>query len=115
MKYLVKEGMILQNIHYRIDEINNIPFKKFVEEEVKKGDEQAKLTKMVFDAQKGINAVDIETNEINLAKGIRLKPGMRVYPEDITNEELHKILVKMIKENKTEEVKTILNQRTIVE
>ena len=70
---------------------------------------------MVFDGQKGINAIDILGHEINLAKGISLKPGMGVYPEDITEEELHNILIKMLKENKTEEVKKILNQRSIVE
>ena len=115
LKYLVKAGMILENINYRIDEIHNIPFKKFLEEEIKKGNEQAKLTKMVFDGQKGINAVDIETKEINLAKGIKLKPGMGVYPEDITKKELHDILIKMLKEDKIEEVRKILNQRSIVE
>ena len=76
LKYLVKAAMILQNIHYRIDEINNIPFKKFLEKEVKTGNEQAILTKMVFDGQKGINVIDSLGKEINLAKGIRLKPGM---------------------------------------
>ena len=107
LKYLVKAGVILENIHFRIDEHNNIPFKKFLENEIKTGNEQAILTKIVFDGQKGINAVDILTHEINLAKGIKLKPGMGVYPEDITKEELHNILIKMLKENKIEEVKNI--------
>ena len=115
LKYLVQAAIILQNIHFRIDEPNNIPFKNFLEKEVKKGNEQAKLTKVVFDGQKGINAVDILGHEINLAKGISLKPGMGVYPEDVTKEELHNILIKMLKDNKIEEVKNILNQRSIVE
>ena len=105
LKYLVKAAIIFQNIHFRIDEVNNIPFKNFLEEEVKTGNEQAILTKKVFDAQKGINAIDVLTNEINLAKGIKLKPGMGVYPEDITKEELHTILIKMLKEKKIDEVK----------
>ena len=115
LKYLVKAAIIFQNIHFRIDEVNNIPFKNFLEEEVKTGNEQAILTKKVFDAQKGINAIDVLTNEINLAKGIKLKPGMGVYAEDITKEELHTILIKMLKEKKIDEVKKILNQRSIVE
>ena len=115
LKYLVKAGAILENIHLRIDEHNNIPFKKFLEEEIKKGVEKANLTKIVFDGQKGINAIDILSNKIYLAKGITQKPGLGVYPEDITKEELHRILIKMIKEKKIEEVKKILNQRSIVE
>ena len=51
---------------------------------------------------------------IYLAKDIKNKPGIGVYPEDLSKEEFHKILIKMIKENKIEEVKKILNQRSIV-
>ena len=105
LKYLVKAGAILEDIQLRIDEQNNIPFRNFLEEEIKKGNEKANLTKIIFDGQKGINSVDILTNKVNLAKGITAKPGCGVYPEDITKEELHKILITMLKENKIEEVK----------
>ena len=105
LKYLVKAAIILQNIHFRINEPYNIPFKEFLEKEIKEGNEQAALTKIVFDGQKGINAIDILGHEINLAKGISLKPGMGVYPEDLGEDEFHQILIKMLKENKTEEVK----------
>ena len=40
---------------------------------------------------------------------------MGVYPEDLSKEEYHKILIKMLQENKIEEVKNITNQRSIVE
>ena len=115
LKYLVKAGAILENIQLRIDEHNNIPFKNFLEEEIKKGVEKANLTKIVFEGQKGINAMDVLSNKIYLAKGITQKPGLGVYPEDITKEELHKILINMLKTKKIEEVKKILNQRSIVE
>ena len=114
LKYLVKAGDILENIHLQIDDHYNLPFKKFLEEEVKKDNKQAILTKILFDAQKGINAIDRLSNKIYLAKGITNKPGIGVYPEDLTKEEFHKILLKMLKENKIEEVKNILNQRSIV-
>ena len=72
------------------------------------------MTKILFDAQKGINALDRLSQKIHLAKGITNKPGIGVYPEDLTKEEFHKILIKMINENKIDEVKKILSQRTIV-
>ena len=114
LKYLVKAGDILENIHLQIDDHHNLPFKKFLESEVKKGNKQAILTKILFDAQKGINALDRLSNKIHLAKGITNKPGIGVYPEDLSKEEFHKIIIKMLKEKKIEEVKNILNQRSIV-
>ena len=115
LAHLVRAGFILEKIEMRIDDHHNLPFKEFLEEEVRKGNQQAKLTKLLFDAQKGINAIDRLSNEIHLAKNHITKPGIGVYPEDLTKEEFHKILIKMLKENKTEEVKNITNQRSIVE
>ena len=114
LKYLVKAGTYLEKIEFQIDDPHNMPFKKFLEEEIKDGNEEAKLTKILFDAQKGINALDSLSQEIHLAKGHKTLPGIGVYPEDLTKEEFHKILIKMLKENKTEEVKNITNQRSMV-
>ena len=114
LKYLVKAGAILENIHLQIDDHHNLPFKKFLEAEIAVGNKQAVLTKILFDAQKGINALDRLSNKIHLAKGIESKMGIGVYPEDLTKEEFHKILIKMLQEKKIEEVKNILNQRSIV-
>jgi len=115
LKYLVKAGAILEDIHLQIDDHHNLPFKKFLEEEIKKNNKQATLTKILFDAQKGIYSLDRLSNKIYLAKGITNKPGIGVYPEDLTKEEFHKILIKMLQEKKIDEVKNILNQRSIVQ
>ena len=114
LKHLVKAGAILEDIHLQIDDHHNLPFKKFLEEEIKKGNKQAVLTKILFDAQKGITSLDRLSKKIYLAKGIINKPGIGVYPEDLSKDEFHKILTKMINEKKIEEVKKILNQRSIV-
>ena len=114
LKHLVKAGAILENIEYQIDDPDNLPFKNFLEEEIKKGNKQAELTKILFDAQKGINSLDRLSNKVHLAKGIVEKLGIGVYPEDLSKEEFHSILIKMINENKIDEVKNILNQRSIV-
>ena len=114
LKYLVKAGVILENVNLQIDNRDNIPFKHFLEEEIKKGNKKAILTKILFDGQKGIYSLDRLSNEIYLAKGIKNKPGIGVYPEDLTKEEFHKILIKMLQDKKISEVKAILNQRSIV-
>ena len=43
------------------------------------------------------------------------KLGKGVYPEDLSKEEFHQILAKMLNEGKIEEVKKILTQRSVVE
>ena len=115
LKHLVKAAYVLEKINMQIDCHHNLEFKAFLEEEIKKGNKQAELTKILFDAQKGMNAIDTMSNKINLAKGIVEYPGKGVYPEDLSKEEFHSILTKMINEGKIEEVKKILTQRSVVE
>lgn len=115
LKHLVKAGYILEKINMQLDCHYNLDFKAFLDEEIAKGNKQAELTKVLFDAQKGINAIDTMSNKINLAKGITEKPGKGVYPEDLSKEEFHSILAKMLDEGKVEEVKKILTQRSVVE
>ena len=115
LKHLVKAAYILERIDMQIDCHHNLEFKEFLEKEISKGCKQAELTKILFDAQKGMNAIDTMSNKINLAKGITELPGKGVYPEDLSKEEFHTILTEMINEGKTEEVKKILTQRSVVE
>lgn len=114
LKHLVKAANILEKINMQIDCKHNLPFKEYLESEIKKGNEQAKLTKILFDAQKGINAIDSMSNPIRLAKGIDQKLGKGVYPEDLSKEEFHSVLLRMLKNGKTEEVENILTQRSMV-
>ena len=69
---------------------------------------------ILFDAQKGINALDRLSNKVHLEKGIEEKPGIGVYPVNLTKDEFHKIIIKMVKDGKIEEVKKIMNQRSMV-
>ena len=115
LKHLVRAAYILEKINMQIDCKHNLEFKEFLEKEISKGNKQAELTKILFDAQKGMNAIDSMSNKINLAKDIKELPGKGVYPEDLSKEEFHNILTKMINEGKIEEVKKILTQRSIVE
>ena len=110
LKHLCKASQILEKINMQIDCKYNLAFKNFLEKEIEKGNEQAKLTKILFDAQKGMNAIDSMSNQISLAKGITSKPGKGVYPEDLTKDEFHSILIKMLKAGKIEDVKNILNK-----
>ncbi len=115
LKHLVKAAYILERINMQLDNPHNLAFKEYLEKEITKGNKDAEMTKILFDAQKGINAIDSMSQKIYLAKGIGELPGKGVYPEDLTKEEFHKILTKMLKEGKDNEVKKILTQRSVVE
>ncbi len=115
LSYLVKAARIIEKINMQLDSHHNLAFKKYLEDEIKNGNRKAQLTKVLFDAQKGIFALDCESNLVVLAKGLELKKGRGFYPEDLEIKEFHDILIKMLKENKALEVKKILNQRSVVE
>ena len=115
LKHLVKAAVVLDKVNMQLDNPNNLPFKEYLESEITKGNKQAELTKILFDAQKGVCSLDRESNMIELAKGIHERPGKGIYPQDLEKEEFDNILIKMLKEGKTEEVKKILNQRSVVE
>ena len=115
LKHLVKAAVVLDKVNMQLDNPNNLPFKEYLEKEIAKGNEQAKLTKILFDAQKGVCSLDRESHMIELAKGVSERAGKGVYPQDLEKEEFHQILIKMLKNGKRDEVEKILNQRSVVE
>ena len=115
LKHLVKAAIVLDKVNMQLDNPNNLPFKEYLDREIERGNEEAKLTKILFDAQKGVCSLDRESNMIELAKGVSMRPGKGVYPEDLEKEEFHRILINMLKEGKVDEVAKILNQRSVVE
>lgn len=115
LKYLVRAANILEKINMQLDNEDNLPFKEFLEEEIKNGNKQAELTKILFDAQKGINAIDSMSQPIYLSKEVPGRAGKGVYPSDLTKEEFHKILTKMLLDGKSDDVRKILTQRSVVE
>ena len=114
LKHLVKAAKAIDEVFMKQDNPKNLEFKKFLEEETAKGNEDAKMTLTLFNAQIGMNAVDSEANKIFLAKGEKELPGKGFYPVDLSVEEFHTILVKMLKNGETDAVRTILNQRSMV-
>lgn len=114
LKHLCKAAQIIEKINMQLDCKHNLEVKEFLETEAQNGNKQAQLTKILFDAQKGINAIDTMSTPIRLIKGIDEKPGKGVYPENLSKEEFHSVLIRMLKEGKIEDVKNILTQRSVV-
>ena len=114
LKYLVKAANYANIVYMKQDNELNLPFLSFLEDEIKKGNKEAELTKNLFDAQLGVIGIDSESNKVILMKNAEEKDGKAFYPADLTKEEFHKILIKMLNQGEKEEVSEILNQRTIV-
>lgn len=114
LQHLVKAAYILDPVYLMQDDENNIAFRTFLRKKTKTGDKKARMALKLFDAQKGMHAVDTESNKFSLMKGGKEKLGKAFYPSDLSVEEFHKILIKMLESGKIDEVKAILNQRSIV-
>ena len=114
LKHLVKAAQYANVIYIKQDNELNLPFLNFLNDEISKGNKQAELTKILFDAQLGIIGIDSESKKVILLKDAKEKDGKAFYPSDLSKEELHSILKSMLINGKIEEVKNILNQRTIV-
>jgi hypothetical protein len=115
LKHLVKAAKILETIQLQLDNRDNLAFKNYLQTEAQKGNKDAEETLILFNAQRGMNALDRETNHIELAKNHPDLLGKGFYPADLTTEEFHKILIKMLKNGQTNMVKKILNQRSVVD
>ncbi len=114
LKHLVKAGKILEEVHLKLDNPKNIPFREFLKKEIEKGYKDAEMAMKMFLGQKGMNALDTESHMVNLAEGVEETDGKGFYPEDLKADEFQNILIKMLKEGKDDEVKKIVNQRSVV-
>ena len=83
LKHLVKAAVVLDKVNMQLDNPNNLPFGEYLDKQIELGNEEAKLTKILFDAQKGVCALDRESHMIELAKGVTEKAGKGVYPQDL--------------------------------
>ncbi len=115
LKLLTQAAFILEDVFLKMDDARNIPFREFLETEIAAGNEDAVMAMKLFRAQKGINAVDREATKFSLLEDASELPGKGLYPADLTKDAFHQILLDMLKNGATDEVRAILNQRSVVE
>ena len=111
---LNKAGQLFDTIYLKQDNKYNLQFLDFLKREIKKGNERAKLTKVLFDAQKGMFSPDMEGNQISLVKNITNPKGLNFYPEDLEIESFHKIIEDMLDHKQYDQVRSILSARSMV-
>ena len=111
---LDKAGQIFDIVSLKQDNKYNLEFLDYLNREIKKGNERAKLTKILFTAQKGMFSPDYEGNQIALAKDIDNPIGLNFYPDNLEIPTFHKIIEEMLDNKEYTAVKNILSQRTMV-
>lgn len=112
--HLVKAAKIVDKIQLQLENVHNLELLEFLNKEIKDGNEKAERTKKMFMSQKSIFSPDTLGNQTVLVKGVERKLGQNYFPEDLEVEEFHEILNRMLDDGDEEELKKILNQRTIV-
>lgn len=114
LQHLVAAAKIFNRVSQKQDN----PFNHELYEGLKKAAETSSYAKEAlwlftsFNGAAGLNG--IEKNPIEIFKDVHLYPGKNFYPQDLSVEEFHKIIEKMLDEGKVDELKKILSARTMV-
>lgn len=114
LKHLVAAAKMINDVSLEQDHPHNLAQKQALEAAAA-SDNQAKFALMLFNSLNGVagyNGIDKEPVEI--FEGLHLLPGHNFYPEDLSVEELCRILKKMLSEGKSVQVGKILSARTMV-
>lgn len=118
LKHLVKAAQYIGEVELKLDDENNIPFRNYLQKEIKKGNIDAEMTLKLFEGQKGIFANDLLFNKISLVKDLKQSPTRGFYPRNIDAYYDFQVpllhMLNMGGKKNLEEVQKILSARTIV-
>lgn len=115
LKHLVKASQILNDVSLEQDHPLNIIQKQALETASKSGDKHATIALKLFNSLNGLAGLNgIDEKPITIFKGLTTSIGKNFYPEDLSIEEFHEILLKMFELGNISEIKKILSSRTMV-
>lgn len=114
IQHLVNAAKIMNEVAMEQDHPLNRGLKKALEEAALTSTHAAKSLCIfkTFMGLEGLNGLD--PKPIKIFKDIPTYPGRNFYPVDLSVEEFHHILKKMLKQGKIKEVQNILSVRTMV-
>ena len=115
LEHLVKAAQILNNVSLEQDNKHNLELKKALEKEAQNNNEQAILSLKLFNSINGVSGLNgIDEKPITIFKDLTTPIGKNFYPDDLSIEEFHSILLTMFENNEIDEIKKILSSRTMV-
>ena len=114
LKHLVIAAKIFNNVSLKQDNALNITMKQALEEAASHN-EQAALSLKMFNSLNGVSGLNgVDKEPITIFKGLKTPAGKNFYPQDLTVEEFHQILLNMFNKGKITEIAKILSARTMV-
>lgn len=115
LTHLVNAANILNNVSLIQDNKLNIAQKNALITASNNGDEHASLALKLFNSLNGVSGLNgIDDKPINIFKNLTTPAGKNFYPDDLSIDEFHNILLNMFANNQIEEIKKILSSRTMV-
>lgn len=105
---------LIDQVHFKLENINNEKYINYLNKGINAGDERAKLTAKLFYAQKSAFSPDREGRQISLFKGDGQPLACAFYPIGLTSNELSDIINKMLDRGEVEKVKKILSSHSVV-
>ena len=114
LESLVHASDIIDRVALKMDHPYNLEFESFLNNEIAKGNKQAKMTMDLFRGQRGIFGHERNGNTVALTNDVEQRLGRGFYPYDLSVSEFHDILIDMLNNGQDAQVKKILNQRSIV-
>lgn len=114
LSHLVMAAKIVNDITLEQDHPQNLMAREFLEENASK-DEQVALALKLFSSLNGVAGFDgVLPEPVEIFEDVKFLKGHNFYPQDLSVEEFHQILLKMLKKGKVKEVSEILSADTMV-
>ena len=114
LTHLIKAARIINNVALEQDHPLNRQLKKGLEEAAKENTHAAKALK-IFNSLNGVAGINgLDPEPVEIFSGVHPFDGHNFYPADMSVEEFHALIHKMLQRGKIDEVKKILSARTMV-
>ncbi|MBR4105923.1 MAG: hypothetical protein IKK52_01310 [Alphaproteobacteria bacterium] len=114
LSHLVKAARILNDVALEQDHPLNLQLKAGLEKAAVSDTHAAKALK-IFNSLNGVAGLNgIDADPVEIFSGVHILKGRNFYPTDLSIEEFHGIISRMIEKGKIDEVRQILSARTMV-
>ena len=112
--HLTRAAYWIEKVQFQLENVKNMQILEFLDKQVAKNDEKAIMAKRMFLSQKSNFSPDTLGEQTSIFKDINEPLGQAYFPEDMSVQEFHDILNNMLVAGEIEELKKILNQRSVV-